>query len=145
MLNSPVPIHTGLFKIEDDTPVLLGSSCGNCGNIIFPQALSCNRCCSESMKEIVLGSHGTLWSWTIQGFPPKAPYRGPVGEDFTPFGLGYVQMNDAPLLVESRLTICNSADFTIGMPMQLTLEQLYTNEQGQPVQCFSFAPMEPIL
>ena len=36
---------------------------------------------------------GRLWAWTTQDFPPPSPpYAGPTGEDFVPFGVGYVEL-----------------------------------------------------
>jgi hypothetical protein len=29
-------------------------------------------------------------AWTTQGFAPGAPYIGPAGKDFVPFGVGLV-------------------------------------------------------
>ncbi|HXL60786.1 MAG TPA: OB-fold domain-containing protein, partial [Mycobacterium sp.] len=87
----------------DDNPQLIGSTCGNCGATAFPVQPRCPRCSRAEMAEVLLPRRGTLAAWTTQGFPPGAPYKGPVGEDFVPFGVGLVQLEDV-IRVEGRLT-----------------------------------------
>ena len=55
------------------------------------------------MTDFLLPRSGTLVAWTTQGFPPGAPYAGPTGDDFVPFGVGLVQLGDV-IRVEGRLT-----------------------------------------
>ena len=64
---------------------------------------SCPRCASTAMEEALLARRGTLWAWTTQAFPPPPPYAGPTGEDFVPFGVGYVEL-PGEVKVETRLT-----------------------------------------
>ena len=52
------------------------------------------------MAPVELADRGTLWTWTVQAFEPKAPYRVPDA-GFTPYGVGYVDLGD--VIVESRL------------------------------------------
>ncbi|MED5393249.1 MAG: OB-fold domain-containing protein, partial [Actinomycetota bacterium] len=81
-----------------------------------------------------------LWTWTIQGYPPKTPpYVGLVGDDFEPFGVGYVEL-PGELRVEARLTENDPSLLWIGMPMTLTLLPLTINESGEEVATFAFAP-----
>ncbi len=44
------------------------------------------RCSVGDMSQVLLPRRGTLVALTTQGFPPGAPYKGPVGKDFVPFG-----------------------------------------------------------
>ena len=37
-----------------------------------PSQPSCPRCTSQQVRERLLARSGTLWSWTIQRFPPKS-------------------------------------------------------------------------
>ena len=75
----------------DDSPQLIGSRCGDCGATTFPVQQRCPRCSGGEMSELLLPRSGTLVAWTTQGFPPGAPYAGPTGDDFVPFGVGLVQ------------------------------------------------------
>jgi uncharacterized protein len=85
----------------DANPQLIGSKCGSCVATAFPVQPRCPRCSVGEMSE--LPRRGTLVAWTTQGFPPGAPYKGPVGKDFVPFGVGLVQLDDV-IRVEGRLT-----------------------------------------
>jgi uncharacterized OB-fold protein len=98
---------------------LIGSRCGGCGAVSFPPSGSCSRCSSEKMVEHLLSPTGTLWGFTIQGFPPKTPYLG-AEAPFEPFGVGYVNLADE-VLVESRLIASSPEELQAGMPMKLVL------------------------
>ena len=137
-----VAVADGIFEIRDGKPVLLGTRCTNCGNHMFPRQTGCPRCLFNEQEDVELATAGTLWTWTVQAFPPKAPpYLGPVGDDFTPYGVGYVEL-PGQLRVEGRLTIADPEQLKIGMPMELVLEPLSLDEDGNQVVTYAFAPVE---
>jgi uncharacterized protein len=137
-----VAVADGIFEIRDGKPVLLGTRCTNCGNYMFPRQTGCPRCLFNEQEDVELATSGTLWTWTVQAFPPKAPpYLGPVGDDFTPYGVGYVEL-PGQLRVEGRLTIADPEQLKIGMPMELVLEPLSLDEDGNQVVTYAFAPVE---
>ena len=86
------------------------------------------------MAPVELADRGTLWTWTVQAFEPKAPYRVPDA-GFTPYGVGYVDLGD--VIVESRL-LGDPARFQIGMPMKLTLLPLWPGPAGGQVVTYAF-------
>lgn len=103
------------FRGEDGRLRLRGGRCRSCGAVAFPLPAGCARCTSEDLEEIELPDNGVLWSWTIQRFRPKPPYRGP--DEFEPFGVGYVDLGS--VIVEGRLTVADPDDLEIGMRMTL--------------------------
>ena len=109
---------------------------------MFPPQGGCSRCSSASTEVVELGRRGTLWTWTVQSFPPKAPpFAGDADpETYRPFGVGYVDI-DGKLLVESRLTIADPDDLEIGMELELVVDPLYRNEDGDEVVTFAFGPI----
>jgi len=116
-----VPIAEGLFTGPPEAPRLIGSRCRACGVVTFPRQASCPRCASLDVEERLLARRGTLWSWTIQCFVPKAPPYVPVDpEEFEPYGVGYVEL-PGEVRVEARLTESDPARLAIGMPMELVL------------------------
>jgi len=116
-----VPVAEGLIAGTVAEPVLLGSACARCGTVTFPHQGSCPRCMSEDVQERRLARRGTLWTWTVQCFPPKSPpYAVPAVEEFAPFGVGYVEL-PGEVRVEARLTESDPERLRIGMPMELTL------------------------
>jgi uncharacterized protein len=134
-----VPVAEGLIAGTAAEPVLLGSECARCGTVTFPRQESCPRCMSDDVRERRLGRRGTLWTWTVQCFPPKSPpYAAPVSEEFEPFGVGYVEL-PGEVRVEARLTESDPERLRIGMPMDLTL----TPAPGASgAMTYAFRPLE---
>ena len=136
-----VAVADGIFTIADGSPKLLGSRCTNCGNHMFPRQSGCPKCMFNTQEDVELATRGTLWTWTVQAFPPKAPpYLGPVGDDFVPYGVGYVEL-EGQLRVEGRLTESDPDKLVIGMEMELVLEHLSVDEDGNDVVTYAFAPV----
>jgi len=82
----------------DGVPTLVGARCTTCETHTFPRQDACPRCGAATVTQ-ALPTMGSVWSWTVQRFEPKAPYRGPVG--FEPFAVAYVDLG--PVRVESTL------------------------------------------
>ncbi len=125
----------------DDNPQLIGSRCGRCGAAAFPVQDHCPRCSSAEMSDLLLPRQGTLIAWTTQGFPPGAPYAGPTGKDFVPFGVGLVQLglgDQAVVRVEGRLTENDPAKLQFGQEVELTMIPFTTDAEGNEVVTFAF-------
>ena len=138
-----IAVADGIFNIVDGKPVLLGSRCTNCDNHMFPRQQGCPRCMFDQQEDIELASTGTLWSWTVQAFPPKAPpYLGPVGDDLVPYGVGYVEL-PGQVRVEARLTVADPKQLKIGMAMEIVLEPLAVDDDGNTVVTYAFTPTSP--
>ena len=131
------PVADGLFTWPSSEPRLIGGRCDGCGLVSFPRASGCSRCGSGSIATHALGRRGTLWTWTVQAFPPKAPYEGPSGDEFVPYGVGYVEL-DGEIRVEGRLT--ESSGLEIGMPMEVTLVP-FRRDGEVKVVTYAFQPV----
>jgi uncharacterized OB-fold protein len=101
-------------------PQLIGSECRACGVVAFPAQSSCAACTSSDVTERRLARRGTLWTWTIQCFPPKSPPYAGDPDEFKPYGVGYVELA-GEVRVEARLTVADPERLRIGMPMELVL------------------------
>jgi uncharacterized OB-fold protein len=119
-----------------DPPRLAGSRCGTCGTVTFPVQSSCARCTGSDMTWVELPDRGTLWTWTVQAFEPKLPYRVPES-GFTPYGVGYVDLGE--VIVESRLA-GDSSGLEIGLPMHLVLLPVWPDGSGGDVVTYAFEP-----
>jgi uncharacterized OB-fold protein len=119
-----------------DPPRLAGARCADCATVTFPVQAGCPRCAGTDQAVVELADHGALWTWTVQAYEPKAPYRAPAG-GFTPYGVGYVDLGD--VIVEARL-LGDPAGFAIGMPMRLALLPLWPGPDGSPVVSYAFQP-----
>lgn len=128
----------------DENPQLIGSTCGKCGATTFPVQQRCPKCSAGEMSDVRLPRRGTLVAWTTQGFPPGAPYKGPTGNDFVPFGVGLVQLGlgqDAVIRVEGRLTENDPAKLQFGMEVELTMVPFATDDDGNEIVTFAFQPV----
>ena len=135
-----VQIDASLYKGPPDAPQLVGSRCAACEEVTFPRQNSCPACTGSATEELLLARRGTLWTFTIQHFPPPVPpYKGDP-ENFTPFGVGYVELPEG-LRVESRLTECDPEKLAIGMEMELVLEKFVDDENGDEIMKFAFKPV----
>lgn len=131
------PLDGGLFA-SLDPPRLLASRCRHCGTVVFPVAGSCPRCASVETEPTALPDRGTVWTWTVQSFAPRAPYV-PTSGGFAPFAVGYVDLG--AVLVESLL-LGDPAVLRIGLPVRLTLTPVGAQPAaGRPaVVTFAFQP-----
>jgi uncharacterized protein len=121
-----------------DAPALIGSRCRRCGVVAFPRQASCAACTSSDVEERRLARKGTLWTWTIQCFPPKSPPYAGSAEDFEPYGVGYVELQ-GEVRVEARLTESDPERLRIGMPMELVLVPAPGSDG---VLTYAFRPVE---
>jgi uncharacterized OB-fold protein len=132
---TPTTVDDTLFA-SLDPPRLAGSKCGTCGTVTFPVQASCARCTGSDMTRVELPDRGTLWTWTMQAFEPKLPYRVPES-GFTPYGVGYVDLGE--VIVESRLA-GDSSGLEIGLPMRLVLLPVWPDGSGGDVVTYAFEP-----
>jgi uncharacterized protein len=96
---------------EGPDPALIGGREASSGRIVFP--------CAEGFDPVPLKRQGTIWSWTVQRFPPKSPpYAGPV--PFEPFALGYVELADE-VIVEARFDGLAFDTLRVGLPVALRI------------------------
>jgi uncharacterized OB-fold protein len=141
-----VPIAEDLIAWDDPgdtTPSLIGGECDHCGAFTFPLGNSCPRCGIQSPRRVLLNRQGTIWSWTTQGFAPKAPFSGTalLQEPFQPWLVGLVEL-PGQLRLESIITGTTADQIHIGMAVRLTTIPFRTDEQGRHVISFAFEPEE---
>jgi uncharacterized OB-fold protein len=93
------------------------------------------------MGDELLDRRGRLWAWTVQEFaPPSPPYLGPTGDEFEPFGVGYVEL-PGEVKVETRLTENDPEMLANGMEMELVIVPFRTDDDGNEVVTFAFRPV----
>jgi uncharacterized OB-fold protein len=137
-------IDPSISTWPEENPQLIGSQCGDCSATTFPAQDLCPRCSGSAMSETKFPRSGTLIAWTTQGFPPGAPYAGPTGDDFVPFGVGLVQLGlgeDAVIRVEGRLTENDPAKLKFGQQVELTMIPFTTDADGAEIVTFAFQPV----
>lgn len=141
-MSTQVPVGEGIFTWPSDHPRLLGTRCRTCGTHTFPVQDGCPRCMSTDGEVVELATRGTLWAWTIQGFPPKAPpYVGDAEPGrFRTYGVGYVEL-PGQVKVETRLTEADPDRLRIGMEMELVIEAIAVDGEGNELITYAFQPV----
>jgi len=134
-----VPLQDGLYTWPDERPRLIAGKCRQCGELAFPRQQTCASCTSSATDEVLLGRRGTLWTWTIQHFPPPSPPYTGDRASFAPFGVGYVELPEG-IRVEARLTENDPTRLRIGMEMELVIEPFGVDDDGNERVTFAFAP-----
>jgi len=141
-MTSQTPIAEGLFTWPAENPALLGSRCVACGIANFPASESCLACSGQEVRIEELPRRGTLWTWTVQRFMPKTPYRSNETEQtFKPYGVGYLELPGG-VRVEGRITESDPTKLRIGMEMDVVFEPYRTEDNGDEVISFFFRPVE---
>jgi uncharacterized OB-fold protein len=130
-----IPVHAGLFTEDAYGKVaLLGGRCSDCGRYHFPLASRCPYCGSAAVTEVRLSDRGTVWGWTAVTTAPPG-YNGPV-----PFGFGVVELPEG-LRVITRFEEPDPDRLAFGMAVELTIVDVGTNDDGDPISTYSFSPI----
>ena len=124
-----------LYPLEDVR--LMGSRCCTCGEVFLGKAVACQQCQGENMEDITLSRYGTLYSYTIARNRPPGDYKGL--EPFEPFAVGLVELPEGVRIL-APLKGVNLDEIKIRMKLELSIEELYTDEEGRSVLAFSFKP-----
>jgi uncharacterized OB-fold protein len=133
-------INEKLFKLPPPgkDPYLTGVQCKSCGEFFFPKRARCINCSGEEMEEVALGKKGKVYTYTVVHHATPG-YTGPL-----PYAVGAVELPEG-IVILSPLTQCNIDQLKIGMDVELVLEKLYEDENGNEVISYKFRPISPFL
>ncbi len=129
------PAIEGWYTLDDINPHLLGSRCDKCGTYFFPaQSGYCRNphCDSTEFSEVELSRSGTLWSYTNACYQPPEPFVAP--DPFVPFAIAAVHLEREQMVILGQVVApFNVEDLTVGMPMELVLDTLHSDTDGDKV------------
>mgnify|MGYP003450413505 CR=1 FL=1 len=133
---SASPAVEGWFTTGDD-PTLLGSRCTTCATVYFPplpvdRAGFCRNptCDGEEFETAALSRRGRVWSYTDAQYQPPAPYVA-RSDPYEPFALAAVELEAEGLVVLGQVAAGYGVDdLTVGAPVELVVETLYTDDDG---------------
>lgn len=134
-----VPIEEGFFRIPDDPaepPRLLGSRCPACGEYFFPRRVVCAQCLHEGTDDVELSTRGRLWTWTYC----HVPLFGKKDANVPGYGVGQVDLPEGPRV--QSILVGSPGDFRIGMEVEIDLETLRENRDGDEVVIYRFRPVD---
>jgi uncharacterized OB-fold protein len=136
-------ITEGLFRVDGDRAVLLGSRRRSTGVVKFPaerpELFDGSPETQSDIDPVELSTEGTLYTFTTQEFAPPLPYKGNRDpKTFVPYVVGFIELEDG-LLVESLIIGAAAHDLRIGQRMVSATTTLET-ESGESFLTFAFRP-----
>jgi uncharacterized OB-fold protein len=135
-----IPVREGLWTAPvspDEKPQLIGSECTSCGEVFFPirEKGVCIRCGSRGLKDLKLDRHGTIHSFSVIMQQPTNYFLGKA-----PYAYGWIDLPN--VRVQALFTGCDFNKLHIGMPVELVIEELGVDEEGNKVLAHKFRPIQ---
>jgi len=136
-------ITEGLFRVDGERAVLLGSRRRTTGVVKFPaerpELFDGNPDTQADIEQLELSTEGTLYTFTTQEFTPPLPYKGHRDpKSFRPYVVGFIELQEG-LLVEALIIGADPGDLRIGQRMVSATTTLET-EAGESFVTFAFRP-----
>ena len=98
-----------------------------------------NTACDRShAKSTHFGPCGTLWSVTVQGYPPPPPVV--AADPYRAYAVGLVDLEGDGLRVIGRLLVDDPEKVVPGGPVELVLAPLGRDAEGREVVSWQFKP-----
>jgi uncharacterized OB-fold protein len=135
-----VPVRAGLWttpSAPDEKPQLIGSRCSACGEVFFPKREKgiCIHCQHRGLEDCKLSLRGKIHSFSVIMQQPTQFFVGKV-----PYAYGIIALPEVRVL--AHYTGCDFKDLRIGMPVELVIEKLGEDEQGNEVMAHKFKPVK---
>ena len=135
-----VPVRAGLWTTPsspDEKPQLIGSQCPACGEVYFPKRERgvCIRCGQQGLEDVKLNRRGKIRSFSVVMQQPTQFFLGKA-----PYAYGWIDLPD--VRVRALFTGCDFKDLKLGMPVELVIERLGEDEQGNEVLAYKFKPVQ---
>ncbi len=128
-----------IFYPDQPQPTLMGGRCKQTGQYKFPYPMGAER---EKYDCVPLKREGSLWSYTIQRFPPSRPYIGVTDPaKFKPFALGYVEL-PGQVIVEALLATADLDSLKIGLEMVVKMSEFERGDGHGTYSTYAFTPKE---
>lgn len=86
------------------------------------------------MDDVKLSRRGKIWSFTTVMLPPPQWYKGPV-----PFALAHVELPEG-VRIWTRLLGADAESFKIGQEVELTIDLMQTDAEGNEILGYAFVP-----
>jgi uncharacterized OB-fold protein len=134
-----VPIKPGFFTVPADaseSPRLLGTKCGACGEYFYPRRAICGKCMSSQTSDVELEARGTLYSYTFVHLPL---FGSTNMEHADGYGVGQIDLPEGPR-VQAPLA-GKQAEFKVGGAVKGELNVL-REDGAQDIVIVRFRPVE---
>jgi len=136
-----IPAVEDAFTWPSMEPRFIASRCKQCGTVSFPKSSVCrNPKCKKKadVEETLLTRRGKLLSYTLICYPPPPPFVAP--QPFVPFPIGEVAFPEG-IAIMGQLVGKKYEDLKIGMDVEMVVDKLFEDEQGNEVVGWKFRPI----
>lgn len=131
-------VQEGLFHYPldaDQEPALLANRCTRCGKAFFPKRTLCPHCFEGGdLEDIALSQRGVIYACTVVHIP------SPVGIK-APYAYGYVEIPENRIRIFALFTGADPFTFKPGQEVELVVEPVRENSNGQKVVGYKFRPI----
>jgi len=135
--NRRVPFKEG-FLTDDLSDLgavrLTGSRCNSCKVVLLGKRRRCENCSSDDLSDAVFSDTGTVYSYTIQRYPPPPPHAGP--DSWVVRGLAWVDVNDGPRILAP--VKAKPEQLSVGMKLRFACEVGWHNKADQEVVSYYY-------
>lgn len=140
MTTTETPAVEGLFTDGPGGAKLLGSRCATCNTPYFPASSICRHpdCSHSDVGDAQFGGRGTLWSYSIQSYPPPPPAR--YDEPYEPYAVAVVDLDDG-LRVVGRMDVADPQTLRVGEAVELVVGTLCHEADGSKLVSWMFRPV----
>jgi len=135
-----IPVREGLWTTPaspDEKPQLIGSECSACGEVFFPKREKgvCIRCGHRGLKDVKLDRQGKIHSFSVIMQQPTNYFLGKA-----PYAYGWINLPN--VRVQALFTGGDFNKLHIGMPVELVIEELGVDGEGNKVLAHKFRPVQ---
>ncbi len=124
---------------ERENGRLLGSKCNDCHELFFIERQICENCNGQNLETVALSTKGKLYAFTVMYYPAPPPYQAP--DPFEPYGVGWIELPEG-LVLYSLLTENDPQKLKVGMDMELRIECLRQDDNGNDIMVSKYRPVE---
>ncbi|MCX5814830.1 MAG: OB-fold domain-containing protein [Proteobacteria bacterium] len=128
-------VQPGLFNYplaNGEKAALLANRCRSCGRTFFPKRSLCPECFVDGeMEEVKLDTRGIIYSTTVVTVPSPAGIK-------PPYAYGYVDLPANNVRVFALFAGADPRTFVPGQEVDLVVEPIMVNKQGQKVIGYKF-------
>lgn len=127
--------HLRLPDDPNQPASLEGSRCPECGATFYPPRYVCLACYRQGLEAVALSRRGTVHTFTVARMaPPGALVQAP-------YVIAQVRLPEN-VIVATVLTDVEPEKVRIGMPVELVVQKVTVDVEGNEVVAFKFRPRD---
>lgn len=116
---------------------LVGSRCTQCHTALLGRRHRCENCSSRLIDDAVFASNGTVYTYTVQRYPPPPPFPAP--QPWRPRAVAWVDLDDQGPRILAPID-APEQQVSIGLAVRVVFDIGWTDARGREVVSFVFRP-----